>query len=68
LADAKIYGTWVLQQTWINLFHSAGIKEVAGSGANVLYAKSNLDYDAAFEEKADVRENIASMLGLLRTY
>jgi beta-glucosidase len=31
----------------------AGIKEVAGSATNVLYAKgSNLDYDAAFEEKA----------------
>jgi hypothetical protein len=37
---------------------SAGIKEVAGSGANVLYAKSNLDYDAAFEEKADVRKTL----------
>jgi beta-glucosidase len=31
----------------------AGIKEVAGNGTNVLYAKgSNLDYDAGFEEKA----------------
>jgi beta-glucosidase len=40
-------------QTWINPFLIAGIKEVAGNGTNVLYAKgSNLDYDASFEEKA----------------
>ena len=56
LADAKenMAGTWSVATNMdksISLI--AGIKEVAGSGANVLYAKgSNLDYDAAFEEKA----------------
>jgi beta-glucosidase len=56
LADAKenMAGTWSVATNMdksISLI--AGIKEVAGSGTNVLYAKgSNLDYDAAFEEKA----------------
>jgi beta-glucosidase len=56
LADAKenMAGTWSVatnMEKSISLL--AGIKEVAGKGTNVLYAKgSNLDYDAAFEEKA----------------
>jgi beta-glucosidase len=56
LADAKenMAGTWSVATNMdksISLI--AGIKEVAGSTTNVLYAKgSNLDYDAAFEEKA----------------
>jgi beta-glucosidase len=56
LADAKenMAGTWSVatnMEKSISLL--AGIKEVAGKAANVLYAKgSNLDYDAAFEEKA----------------
>ncbi|MEZ7504871.1 beta-glucosidase BglX [Flavobacterium sp. Arc2] len=55
LADAKenMAGTWSVATNMdksISLI--AGIKEVAAN-ANVLYAKgSNLDYDAAFEEKA----------------
>ncbi|SEA69548.1 beta-glucosidase [Flavobacterium gillisiae] len=55
LADAKenMAGTWSVATNMdksISLI--AGIKEVAAT-ANVLYAKgSNLDYDAAFEEKA----------------
>lgn len=56
LADAKenMAGTWSVatkQENSISLLR--GIKEAVGSAANVLYAKgSNLDYDAAFEEKA----------------
>jgi beta-glucosidase len=56
LADAKenMAGTWSVATNMdksISLI--AGIKEVAGNGTNVLYAKgSNLDYDAGFEEKA----------------
>jgi beta-glucosidase len=56
LADAKenMAGTWSVATNMnksISLI--AGIKEVGGSATNVLYAKgSNLDYDAAFEEKA----------------
>jgi beta-glucosidase len=56
LADAKenMAGTWSVATNMdksISLI--AGIKEVAGNGTNVLYAKgSNLDYDASFEEKA----------------
>ncbi|OAB29823.1 beta-glucosidase [Flavobacterium fryxellicola] len=56
LADAKenMAGTWSVatnMEKSISLI--AGIKEVAGKNSNVLYAKgSNLDYDAAFEEKA----------------
>lgn len=56
LANAKenMTGTWSVAA---NLDKSItlvdGIKEVAGKGTNVLYAKgSNLDYDAAFEENA----------------
>jgi beta-glucosidase len=56
LADAKenMAGTWSVatnMEKSISLL--AGIKEVAGKATKVLYAKgSNLDYDAAFEEKA----------------
>jgi beta-glucosidase len=56
LADAKenMAGTWSVatnMQTSISLV--AGIKGVVGNATKVLYAKgSNLDYDAAFEEKA----------------
>lgn len=56
LADAKenMAGTWSVatnMEKSISLL--AGIKEVAGNTTKVLYAKgSNLDYDAAFEEKA----------------
>jgi beta-glucosidase len=56
LADAKenMAGTWSVatnMEKSISLL--AGIKEAAGKAAKVLYAKgSNLDYDAAFEEKA----------------
>ena len=56
LADAKenMAGTWSVatkQENSISLV--AGIKSVVGTSAKVLYAKgSNLDYDAAFEEKA----------------
>jgi beta-glucosidase len=56
LADAKenMAGTWSVatnMEKSISLL--AGIREVAGKAAKVLYAKgSNLDYDPAFEEKA----------------
>lgn len=56
LADAKenMAGTWSVatnMERSISLI--AGIKKVVGNTAKVLYAKgSNLDYDAAFEEKA----------------
>ncbi|MBD0726234.1 beta-glucosidase [Flavobacterium sp. L1I52] len=56
LADAKenMAGTWSVATNMdksISLI--AGIKEVVGNNAKVLYAKgSNLDYDAVFEEKA----------------
>ncbi len=56
LADAKenMAGTWSVATNMdrsISLI--AGIKEVVGNSSKVLYAKgSNLDYDAAFEEKA----------------
>ncbi|NGY37152.1 beta-glucosidase BglX [Flavobacterium sp. XN-5] len=56
LADAKenMAGTWSVATNMdrsISLI--AGIQEVVGNRAKVLYAKgSNLDYDAAFEEKA----------------
>ncbi|TDE01267.1 beta-glucosidase BglX [Flavobacterium hiemivividum] len=56
LADAKenMAGTWSVATNMdksISLI--AGMKEVAGKDTKLLYAKgSNLDYDAAFEEKA----------------
>jgi len=56
LADAKenMSGTWSVATNGdkcISLL--AGIKEVAGKSANVLYAKgSNLDYDETFETNA----------------
>ena len=56
LADAKenMAGTWSVstkQEKSISLL--AGINSVVGKSAKVLYAKgSNLDYDAAFEERA----------------
>ena len=56
LADAKenMAGTWSVatkQENSISLL--AGIKEVAGSNATVVYAKgSNLDYDATLEGNA----------------
>lgn len=56
LADAKenMAGTWSVatkQENSISLL--AGIKEAIGTKGKVLYAKgSNLDYDAALEEKA----------------
>ena len=56
LADAKenMAGTWSVatnQQNSISLL--AGISDVAGSSAKILYAKgSNLDYDAGLEERA----------------
>jgi beta-glucosidase len=56
LADAKenMAGTWSVatnMEKSISLL--AGIKEVSKNAASILYAKgSNLDYDAAFEEKA----------------
>lgn len=55
LADAKenMAGTWSVatkQENSISLL--AGIKSAVGTSAKVLYAKgSNLDYDAALEEK-----------------
>jgi beta-glucosidase len=56
LAEAKenMAGTWsVATNMEKSISLVAGIKEVAGSATNVLYAKgSNLDTDAAFEEKA----------------
>jgi beta-glucosidase len=58
LADAKenMSGTWSVATKFENsIALLAGIKEVVGNDAKVLYAKgSNLDYDAAFEEKATV--------------
>jgi len=56
LADAKenMAGTWSVatkQENSVSLI--AGIKSVVGASAQVLYAKgSNLDYDAALEERA----------------
>jgi beta-glucosidase len=56
LADAKenMAGTWSVatkQENSISLL--AGIKAIVGTSAKILYAKgSNLDYDAALEEKA----------------
>lgn len=56
LADAKenMAGTWSVatkQENSVSLV--AGIKEVVGATAKVLYAKgSNLDYSATFEENA----------------
>ena len=56
LADAKenMAGTWSVatnMEKSISLL--AGVKEVAGTATKVLYAKgSNLDYDAAFEDRA----------------
>lgn len=56
LADAKenMAGTWsVASNMEKSISLVAGIKEVVGNSTKVLYAKgSNLDYDAAFEEKA----------------
>ncbi len=55
LADAKenMAGTWSVatkQENSISLL--AGLKEVVGTNAKILYAKgSNLDYDAALEER-----------------
>lgn len=56
LADAKenMAGTWSVatkQENSVSLL--AGMKAVVGTSAKIIYAKgSNLDYDAAFEEKA----------------
>lgn len=56
LAEAKenMPGTWSVatkKETCISLV--SGIKEIVGETTTVLYAKgSNLDYDAAFEQKA----------------
>lgn len=56
LADAKenMAGTWSVatkQENSISLLK--GMKEAVGSSAKILFAKgSNLDYDAAFEERA----------------
>ena len=56
LADAKenMAGTWSVatkQENSVSLL--AGLKEVVGVNAKILYAKgSNLDYDAAYEERA----------------
>ena len=56
LADAKenMAGTWsVATKMDKSISLIAGIKEVVGNNSKVLYAKgSNLDYDAAFEERA----------------
>jgi beta-glucosidase len=56
LADAKenMAGTWsVATNMEKSVALVAGIKSVVGNTTKVLYAKgSNLDYDAAFEEKA----------------
>ena len=56
LADTRenMAGTWsVATNMDRSISLVAGIKEVVGNTAKVLYAKgSNLDYDAAFEEKA----------------
>ena len=58
LADAKenMSGTWSVATKFENsIALLAGIKEVVGNDAKVLYAKgSNLDDDIAFEEKATV--------------
>jgi beta-glucosidase len=56
LADARenMAGTWSVatkQENSVSLL--AGFKEVLGTNARILYAKgSNLDYDAALEERA----------------
>ena len=56
LAEAKenMAGTWSVatkQENSISLFN--GMKSVVGNSAKILYAKgSNLDYDAAYEERA----------------
>ncbi|MEO5775499.1 MAG: beta-glucosidase BglX [Flavobacterium sp.] len=56
LADAKenMAGTWSVatkQENSVSLL--AGIKSVVGASAKIVYAKgSNLDYDAALEERA----------------
>ena len=56
LADAKenMAGTWSVatkQENSVSLL--AGLKEIVGANAKILYAKgSNLDYDAAYEERA----------------
>lgn len=56
LADAEenMSGTWsVATKGGTSVTLLKGIKEVVGKSAKVLYAKgSNLDYDAAFEERA----------------
>ncbi|MDQ6469555.1 beta-glucosidase BglX [Flavobacterium sp. LHD-80] len=56
LADAKenMPGTWSVATKMENAVSLlAGIKEVAGAGTKVLYAKgSNLDYDETFETNA----------------
>ena len=56
LADAKenMAGTWsVATNQEKSVSFLAGMKEVAGSGVKILYAKgSNLDDDPAFEERA----------------
>lgn len=56
LADAKenMAGTWSVATKMENSISLlAGIKEVAGNSSKVMYAKgSNLDADAAFEERA----------------
>lgn len=56
LADAKenMSGTWSVATKLENSISLlSGVKTVAGNSATILYAKgSNLDYDAAFEERA----------------
>jgi hypothetical protein len=53
-------GTWVSLQTWINPFSNCRNKRSGGNGTNVLYAKSNLDYDASLKKKDNVWKNLAS--------
>jgi len=56
LADAKenMPGTWSVATKMENAVSLlAGLKSVAGNNTKILYAKgSNLDYDAAYEERA----------------
>jgi beta-glucosidase len=62
LADARKYGGYLGVATNMEKSISllAGIKEVAGKAAKVLRERSNLDYDAAFEESNHVWQNLAS--------
>jgi beta-glucosidase len=62
LADAKenMAGTWSVTNMDKSISNCRN-KRSGGNGTNVLYAKgSNLDYDAAFEEKRQCLENLAS--------